>query len=161
IQQFRSQNAGALLGYLALHCNRSHPRAELIKLLWSDCEPALARQRLRVELASLRKDLEPLAVPAGAVIVVDRFSVQLNPAAVATDVVQFEAELQASARAQTSSERLRCLTRAVEGYRGELLPGFHQEWVLSERQRLAGSFLQALRQLMAIEEEAGHLPRAL
>src|SRR5437867_1203312 len=98
IQQFRSQRAGALLAYLALYRDRSHPREALIEMLWPECEPEMGRMRLRVELSSLRKQLEPPGVPAGAVLLADRVVVQLNPAIVTTDVAQFEADLKAADR---------------------------------------------------------------
>src|SRR2546428_1082809 len=86
VTRFRARRTGALLAYLAYHLDRPHPREVLIELLWPGVEPHLGRGHLRRELSSLRRQLEPPGVPAGAVVVADRDSVQLNPAACAPDV---------------------------------------------------------------------------
>jgi DNA-binding SARP family transcriptional activator len=161
VSRFRTRQVGALLAYLAYHCHRSHPRGELVELLWPEREPERGRHELRWALSKLRHQLEPPDVPAGAVIMADRATVQLNPAAVSTDVAQFEAALEAAARAGGDTERLQRLTEAVELYRGALLPGYHEEWVLQARQRLAEGFFRAIRQLTALLEQRGSAAQAL
>jgi predicted ATPase/DNA-binding SARP family transcriptional activator/class 3 adenylate cyclase len=161
LRRFRMQKAGLLLAYLAYYPHRSHTRAELIELLWPECEPEVGRHNLRQALFSLRRQLEPPGVTCGTVILADRASLRLIPAAVSTDVAQFQAALQAAGRTSRSTERARRLTEAVELYRGELLPGYHEDWVLSERQRLAEAFSQALEELIALLEAAGELRLAI
>ena len=100
-------------------------------------------------------------MPCGAVIVADRDSVRLNPIACVTDVAEFEASLKAATRAADSHEKRRHLEAAVEQYRGELLPGFFDEWVIPERQWLAEAFLQAIEQLIALLEQEGDLSGAV
>src|SRR5262249_10230919 len=78
-----------------------------------------------------------------------------------TDVGEFEAALQAAARAGSSRERGALLSQAVELYRGELLTGYYADWVLSERSWLAERYFQALRQWITCLEQAGELERAL
>ncbi|HXG64946.1 MAG TPA: BTAD domain-containing putative transcriptional regulator, partial [Blastocatellia bacterium] len=161
ITRFRTQKTGALLAYLAYYRHRAHPREELIELLWPNCEIDAGRHSLSVALSSLRHQMEPPGVPAGAVIVADRASVQLNPAAVTTDVAEFEAAIQSAARAGSAAGQAQFLTTAVELYRGELLPGYYEDWVLAERERLADEFFQAVGRLVAHLEQAGELSRAL
>jgi class 3 adenylate cyclase/two-component SAPR family response regulator len=184
ITRFRTRKTGLLLAYLAYHRHRSHPREELIELLWPEGDPAAGSQSFRKALSSLRQQLEPRGVdgqwlmvdgngepvPAGpstihhppsTVFVADRGSVQLNPAAVATDVEEFKAALRSAARAMGGSETTEALAHAVELYRGELLPGDHDDWILQERQWLAESYFQALSQLLAHLEQQGEYERAL
>jgi predicted ATPase/DNA-binding SARP family transcriptional activator/class 3 adenylate cyclase len=161
ITRFRTQKTGGLLAYLAYSMERRHPREELTELLWPESDLSAGRQSLNQALYVLRRQLEPPGVPSGAVIVADRFSVQLNPAACATDVAEFEAALQAASRASSRAEEVERLTEAVALYRGELLPGHFEDWVLQERERLAEAFHQALDPLIAHEWQAGHLPGAL
>src|SRR5262249_52222584 len=97
----------------------------------------------------------------GRVIVADHATVQLNPTAVTSDVAEFEAALQGAAQATNGSERAHWLVQAVELYRGELLPGFFEAWVLQEGQWLAERYFQALGQLLAQLEEEGEFERAL
>src|SRR5213592_4133891 len=82
VSRFRTQKTGALLAYLAYHLHRSHPREALIELFWPEMALAAGRNNLSKALTSLRHQLELPGVPAGAVIVADNATVQLNPAAV-------------------------------------------------------------------------------
>jgi predicted ATPase/DNA-binding SARP family transcriptional activator len=149
ITRFRTQKAGTLLAYLAYHLPRAHPREVLIELLWPDVEPTAGRHRLSMALSSLRHQLEPPGVPVGAVIVADRNSVRLNALSVTTDVAEFETALQRAAVAVSEAGRARYLTEAIALYRSELLSGYYDNWIQTEQQRLAESFFQATRQLVA------------
>ncbi len=160
VSRFRSQQTGALLAYLAYYCHRSHPRDVLIELLWPECDWDAGRNRLRVALSSLRRQLEPPGVPPGAVLVTDRATLRLNPAACVTDVSLFEAALQAAARA-AGAERAQYLAEAVALYRGELLPGYFEEWILPERLRLADEHQRAVCELIAHCEQEGDRHAAL
>jgi DNA-binding SARP family transcriptional activator len=65
VTRFRSHKTGALLAYLAFYVYRSHPRELLMELLWPEEDPESARDRLRVALSSLRRQLEPpVSLPA-------------------------------------------------------------------------------------------------
>src|SRR5438552_15147229 len=101
VTRFQTQKTGALLAYLAYYCQRSHPREVLIELLWPESEPRAGRNKLSLALSSLRHQLEPPGIPAGVVILAYRTAVQLNPAAINTDVAQFEAALRAAAQAKS------------------------------------------------------------
>src|SRR5687767_6453324 len=98
ITRFRSQQTGLLLAYLAINSHRSHPRSELVELLWPEGDPEAGSLNLRVALSSLRRQLEPPGVPPHSVLLADRSSIRLNPAAVSTDVAEFETALQAAGR---------------------------------------------------------------
>lgn len=161
ITRSRTQKAGALLAFLAYHAHRSHPRGSLIELLWPECEPEAGRNRLSVALSSLRRQLEPPGVTAGTVIQANHSTVQLNPAAFTTDVSQFEAALRQAEGRESDSERILRLERAVGLYRGELLPGYFEDWIVPERERLTGLYCQTLRELAAVCEAEGDLHQAL
>jgi predicted ATPase/DNA-binding SARP family transcriptional activator/Tfp pilus assembly protein PilF len=161
VARFRSTRAGALLAYLAYHRLRSHPREALIELLWPECEPSAGRDRLRVALSSLRRQLEPPGVPAGAVLLATHGVVQLNPDACITDVAELEATLEAAARASRIEERTRWLCRVAEIHRGELLPGYFEPWILAERERLMDACLLEFGRLIDDLERAGELREAL
>lgn len=114
----------ALLARLALHPGRSHAREELIELLWPEVEREVALVRLRHTLRTLRQPLEA-GLPAGSVLIADRTSIRINPDSFTTDVAAFE---------QAVKQKDFVTARAL--YRGELLPGFYDDWVLEERYRL-------------------------
>jgi DNA-binding SARP family transcriptional activator len=184
IARFRTRKAAALLAYLAYHPHRAHPRELLIELLWPEYPPENGHNNLSRELTSLRRQLEPRpadgrlsmvdgaaktdsSIPStinhrpSAIILADRHTVQLSPAAVSGDVAAFEAALQAAARAGRGPERLRWLAAAVELYRGELLPGSFDAWVVPERLRLEEAFLGAMHELVEAREEGGDQSGAL
>ena len=137
ITRFRTQKTGALLGYLAYYIQSAHPREVLAEVVWPGEVPAAGRNSLSVALSSLRHQLEPPGVDRGAIIQADRFAVQLSPAAVVTDVAEFEAAQRSAAEASSDTEQAQFLAEAVELYAGELLPGYYQDWIIPEQRRLA------------------------
>lgn len=161
VARFRTQKNGELLAYLASYLQRTHAREELIELLWPECDLNAGRNRLSNALSSLRHQLEPPGIPAGAVLQTDRAFVRLNPALVATDVAEFEAALESAASAASHLERSQFLTTAVELYRGPLLPGYYADWLRPEQERLAGLHLQGLLELVECFSHAGEMARAL
>ncbi len=141
---FESRRVALLLARLALYPDRHHPRDVLAEELWPD-EPADAtRERFRHALSVLRHLLEPEGVPPGSVLAADRTQVHLCREAFVTDVVEFEAALASAATSDSPAARLGHLRRALDLYRGELLPGFYEEWILRERERLAQAHRGAL-----------------
>src|SRR5262249_32583720 len=139
ISRFPSRKAASLLTFLAFHLHRSHSREELMELLWPDEDPAATRLRFRQVLTTLRHELEPDGAASSPLLLADRASVRLDPRVVTTDVEEFESALRT---AQTGAQDARCasLQRAADLYRGELLPGFYEDWVCAERRRLASAW---------------------
>src|SRR5262249_47850415 len=99
--------------------------------------------------------------PAGSVLQADRFTVQLNPDAVTTDVVAFESAWRSAQRAQSDSECERFLADAIALYRGELLSGYYEGWITPEQLRLEDIFLLIIHRLIALCRAAGDFDRAL
>ncbi len=149
IDRFRTHATGALLAYLARHAQKTHPRELVGELLWAEHPPKRARDSLNTALSSLRRQLEPPGVPAGAVVEADRFTVRLNPKAVRVDTAEFERHLRAARRAETPAARMPPLLSAVRLYRGQLLPGFYEDWVETDRARLASAYVWGLERLAA------------
>ncbi len=155
ISRFRSERTGALLAYLAYHLSESIPREVLAETIWPGQTPRAGRTSLNTAIYSLRRQLEPPGVPRGTVIQSDRFAVQLNPSAVTTDVREFEAALRRASDADSIATRVQHLTDAVGLYRGELLLGFYDDWVVIEQRRLADLYFEAALGLSALLERAG------
>lgn len=151
VTRFRTHKAEALLGVLAFRRDRPQPRELLTDMLWPDSEAGVGRNNLSRELSSLRHLLEPPGVRPGSVIVAGRTTVQLDPAAVTTDVAELD---EALARA-TGPGRIEALRAALTLHAGELLPGHYQDWVEPERVRLRAAVVRAARDLAAELEQAG------
>jgi predicted ATPase len=120
-----SRAAAALVARLALWPDRAHPREELVELLWPGVDLDAGRNRLRQTLSVLRSVLETDGAGAGPVLVADRQHLRAAPGAFACDVPLFEAALR---RGDAAAARA--------WYRGALMPGFYDEWILEERMRL-------------------------
>jgi predicted ATPase len=124
ISRWPSRHAAALLARLALEPLRSHPREELIELLWPGVELTVGRNRLRQVLATLRELLHRPGQPP--VIDADRQALRLHPGALRCDAIDFEQLARRGAAAPA---------RALYG--GELMPGHYDDWVLERRRQLA------------------------
>ncbi len=116
----------ALLARLALGPDRLHPREELVELLWPGVSLSVGRNRLRQALSALKALLESRDAAVAPVLMADHFAIRVAPGALACDVLDFERCLR-SGRVEAA--------RAL--YRGDLMPGHYDEWVLDERRRLA------------------------
>src|SRR2546428_13080409 len=68
IAQFPSRPIAMLLARLALQPQRRHAREELIVLLWPDVDLDVGSNLLRQVLSTLRRILEPPAVPTYSVL---------------------------------------------------------------------------------------------
>jgi len=117
----------SLLARLAMAPQRAHGREELIELLWPGVALEVGRNRLRQALSTLKSILEPPSrVPAQPVLQADRTQVRVIEGALDCDICEYERAVRAGHVAAA---------RAL--YRGELLPGFFDEWIDDERVRLA------------------------
>jgi len=121
--RLRSRAAMALLARIALAPARDHPREELAALLWPDADAESGRNRLRQTLSLLRAVLEPAG--QRPVLVADRRMVRAVPGALWCDGAAFELAVRTGRT--DDAHRL---------WRGELLPGFYDEWIQDERHRL-------------------------
>lgn len=126
IRRWPSRAVVMLLATLVLEPQRAHAREALIERLWPGVPPDVGRNRLRQALSTLRALLEPAGAGAAPVLIADRHTVRAAPGAFDCDVLRFEC-----------SARSGALEQALALYRGELMPGFYDDWVVGERERLA------------------------
>ncbi len=132
----------SLLAYLMLHPGASHPRAHLAALFWPECPDAQARANLRQLVFELRRRLpEP-----DRFLDVDQAAVRWRENAPYTlDAAEFEHAVR-----EVSSPA--ALERAASLYRGDLLPGLYEDWVVGERDRLHRVHVDLLKRLVAVKE---------
>jgi predicted ATPase/DNA-binding SARP family transcriptional activator len=159
--QLAYQKPTALLAYLAYYPQHPHPRDAVIELLWPGSDLEAARHNLRGTLYALRRLLAAAGAGADELLIADRSTVALDPSRFTTDVAEFRAAVQAAARSDAAQQRAETLGHAVALYSGELLPGFSDTWVLTEREHLTAVCLDTIRQLVQVREERGDLEGAL
>jgi predicted ATPase/DNA-binding SARP family transcriptional activator len=153
VQAVDSAAQQTLLSILVLHRDAPRPRQQVAFHLWPDSPEAQAQANLRTLLVRLRRGWPDF----------DRF-VETTPrtiswrpeAAFSLDVADFEeavrqaeALIRSDADAQTARANLEV---AVHLYRGDLLPGCYDDWILPERERLRQLFLGAIRNLIQLLE---------
>ena len=161
VVRFRTRKTGGLLGYLSYNLNQNHHRDELVDIVWPDLDVDRGRVCLSSAVYSLRRQLEPPDVPAGSVLITNRFDVRLNPQTVTTDLQEFAFNIERAAAITEARDRLTLLESAINLYRGELLPGCQEDWVGEARDRISLQYLKSARSAIQILEELGDPERAL
>jgi len=137
-----------LLSYLLIHRDRPHSREALASMLWGETSTEKSKKYLRQALwhlhAALNSDAE--------VLLVDHDWLSLNPcSSLWTDVSDFErafATAEGIAGRQLDAEQAKALKNAVSLYSDDLLPGYYQDWILFERERLQNMYLLMLDKLL-------------
>ncbi len=130
-----SSRSIGLLAYLALHAGLTQPRQRLAGIFWPDSSEAQARTNLRRELHNLR-----LLIGTDAALLVEAASLTwCDDRTSRVDVRVFATERSAALAARSAGDDaavLRHATAAIAEYRGELMPGAYEDWVLEHRDRL-------------------------
>ncbi|MEM1360727.1 MAG: BTAD domain-containing putative transcriptional regulator [Pseudomonadota bacterium] len=145
-----------LVAYLALNTEMPPLRDRLMALFWGDRFTDQARQSLRQAIAKLKKTLAP---GGEDILLTENDRVGFNPAAVSVDVDAFTALSN-----DLSSE---ATEQAVALMKGPLLEGLYgqqaefEDWLSSERQRLATLSLSVLERAAEWHLKQGHTAEAL
>ncbi|MFL5733954.1 MAG: ATP-binding protein, partial [Chloroflexia bacterium] len=163
-----------LLAFLLLHRQAPQSRQHLAFWLWPDSTEGQAQTNLRNLLHLLRRTLPHI----DGYLSVDSRTLQWRPGtSFRLDVADFEGALERAGvedyRGEEAvdkqnpgsgqnpgpgqnlgehNETRAALQDAVDLYRGDLLPGYYDEWILPERERLRQGFLGALQRLVLLLE---------
>jgi predicted ATPase/class 3 adenylate cyclase len=138
LPRLRSRKGPWLLALLVLRHSREVERAWLAGTLWPDSTERDAFVNLRQSLTDLRR---ALGAEAGRLRSPTPHTLALNLCGAEVDLLTFDAAL---ARGDTAS-----LEEAISLYRGPLLEGCAEEWVLQEREVREQASLTALEELAA------------
>ena len=134
-----SRPAQSLLAYLLLHPNKSHRREKLAGQFWPTASESNARSNLRHALWRIRKAFGPAMNER---MDSDDLGVIYHPqTGDQLDIDSFEA-------CSENEDSIEALLLAVSAYGGELLPGFYEEWVILDRERLQAAFERKLGKLL-------------
>ena len=133
-----SRPAQSPLAYLALSAGSAHRREQLAGLFWPDSEEDNARNSLRHALWRIRKTIEP-AQAAFPYLLTDEFAIAFNAGS------DYWLDAATLAREGGLAQEL---IESLAVYRGELLPGFYDDWVTLERERLDAVVRHKMRRLL-------------
>lgn len=138
--------AQSLLAFLVLNAGAAQRRELLAGLLFPEMSEESARNNLRHALWRVRKAISSPQPGDREPLLAEELTITFNPDSdYWLDVAQLE-------RAQ---DNLQSLISNLTLYRGELLPGFYDDWVVLERERVQAVFegkMQRLLELLIAEQ---------
>ena len=138
--QIPSRPAQSLLAYLVLNAGVAYRREKLAGLLWPDTNEENARGYLRRALWQIRKSFENAKAPWQDYLQIDEISIAFNKN------ISYWLDTDLIVQHQDQDEwQPELLLEAVSSFQGELLPGFYDEWVVVERERLQICYDQKMR----------------
>lgn len=144
-----------LVAYLLLHRRHARPRQQIAFTLWPDTNEEQALKNLRTLLTRLRQSLPGLDQFLEAGIYALHWR---DDAACDFDVAAFEdvhaAAIDARQRGQNDAA-ISMLQQTTARYTGDLTPGWYDEWLVPERERLRDLHQNALHQLAALLAQTG------
>jgi DNA-binding SARP family transcriptional activator len=155
-----------LLAYLILFRNRTHQREVLADVLWGEKDHAHSRDSLNTALWKLRKTIEAFGISRDTYLLCSRpdeigFN-QHSP--LWLDVEEFQESTDQILESQSPEileVHLSDLENAIELYRGDLLEGFYDDWVLREREYWRERYTATLICLMGIYRRRSEFERGL
>ena len=132
-----ARSAQSLLAYLALNAGVTTRREKLASLLWPEASEANARGYLRQALWHIRKSLEAGSLNWEEYLQISDISVTFDD----QSNYWLDANLLLS---RVESRPVEEIIEIIRLYRGELLPGFYDEWIVVERERLLMAYHQKM-----------------
>jgi DNA-binding SARP family transcriptional activator len=156
----RSSRTAALVAFLAAHPGSPQPRQRIAGLFWPDSTDAQALTNLRRELHHLRLALgdEP------SLVVTSRDLSWCDSETCRVDVRILDTERKAALAAAAAGDdegMLTHATKAIAQYRGDLLPGVYDDWVLDARSALEGQCVELCDLVCAAWARRGNLAAAV
>jgi len=141
-----SRPAQSLFSYLILNAGKTHRREKLAGLMWPSSPELLARDNLRHALWRIRKVLPP--DPDLEYLLTDAISITFNALA------NFQLDVSELLRVRDDAS-IEELKYALTGW-GEFLPGFYDEWILSERDLLNSIYEHKMAHLISILQKENY-----
>lgn len=137
-----SRPAESLFAYLILHRGTQHRRERLAGLLWPESTEESARNNLRQALWRVRRSIESDPQTKAPYLLSDKLHISWD------EQSQFRLDVQVLERDLAWGAPTQEWIEVVSAYGGELLPGFYEDWVQLERERLRVIFEHKLTTLL-------------
>jgi DNA-binding SARP family transcriptional activator len=149
-----SRPAQSLFAYLALNAGVTQRREKLASLLWPEASESNARSYLRQALWRIRKSLENASLSPDDYLGISDISLTFDD----QSDYWLDIDLILDSDEPGTVEEL---IEIVHLYRGELLPGFYDEWIVMERDRLQAAYHQKMNLLLDRLLQLGRWDEAL
>ncbi len=147
----------ALVAFLVVHAGAPQSRQRIAGLFWPDSSGEQALTNLRRELHQLRQVLadEP------SLVVTPRDLTWRDTPTCRVDLREFALDRAAALAAEVDEDVVVHAARALDRYRGEFLPGRHDEWVLDVRAELERQCAELCDVLSSARARTGDLAGAI
>ncbi len=158
--QVRSSRAVALVAFLVVRAESPQSRQRIAGLLWPDSTDAQALTNLRRELHHLRQVLGDEA----SLVVTPKDLCWRDTTTCRVDARVFGNEREAAIAAAASDDDDGILVHAaaaIAAYRGELLPGVYEDWLLDARAQLERQCVELCDLVCAARARTGDLTGAV
>ena len=155
-----SSRAAALVAFLVTHAGSPQARQRIAGLFWPESTDAQALTNLRRELHHLRQILR--AEPS--LVVTPRDLCWRDTETCLVDLRIFDIERQAAANAAAAGNDAEVIARgtaALAQYKGDLLPGQYDDWLIDARAELDRQCADLCDLLAASQARAGDLAGAV
>jgi DNA-binding SARP family transcriptional activator len=153
-----SERVRLLLAFLLLNSGSPISRKQIAYTFWPDTTESQARTNLRNLLHRFRNSIQEADT-------FFQFSNQIikcqSAAPITLDVDDFTAGILSAETCKDDEERITYLQQATNLYRGELLPGLYEDWLLRRREELNHQYLKALLDLSALLENKRQYKEAI
>jgi DNA-binding SARP family transcriptional activator len=156
----RSSRIVVLVAFLVLHAGSAQARPRIAGLLWPESTDAQALTNLRRELHHLRQILRD----DPSLVVTSRDLCWRDTKTCRVDVRVFDSGRKAALAAAAAGDDdgiLRHASAAIAAYRGELLPGMYDDWLLDARAQLERQCVDLCDLACAARAPAGDLAGAV
>ena len=156
----RSSRAVVLVAFLVVHAGSPQARQRIAGLFWPESTDAQALTNLRRELHHLRQVIgdEP------SLVVTSRDLCWRDEMTCRVDVRVFDIDRTAALAAAAAGDDHGILlhgTAAITAYRGELLPGVYEDWLLEARSQLERQCVDVCDLVAAARARTGDLAGAV
>jgi WD40 repeat protein/DNA-binding SARP family transcriptional activator len=135
-----SRTEQSLLAYLILNAGTSFRREQLAGMLWPDAAETNAKGYLRQATWRIRRAIKDRSPDSPDYILSNKISLAFNhqlPFSVDTHLLE-------KGTGKTALD----LLEEISLYQGDLLPGFYEDWVILERERLRTVFDRKMHRLL-------------
>ena len=156
----RSSRVVVLVAFLVVHAGSAQARQRIAGLLWPESTDAQALTNLRRELHHLRQVLRD----DPSLVVTPRDLCWRDTRTCRVDVRVFDSGRKAALAAAAAGDDdgiLRHASAAIAAYRGELLPGVYEDWLLEARAQLERHCVDLCDLVCAARARGGDLAGAV
>lgn len=144
-----SRPAQSLLAFLVLNTGVGYRREYLAGLLAPDAQEEGARNKLRHALWRIRKSLGVDPGTGRDYLVCDELTVAFDVAS------NYWLDAAVASARPAPDAPAQALAAALAAYQGDLLPGFYDDWIVLERERIEAAFESNMRQWLERQAGAG------